>query len=141
LRVRPKTFPKTVAVSSRRSARLETIETTPVHVSTAHKIADIVENAGLAAFGEAERAPYLHFLSHDPCKSYTEPIDRYVSRGERPSPEKRRVLHADGFAVTVNPSKELVNGHAATSRPPASTLRCARSTFRSSTWSHRAPSR
>jgi len=98
---------------------------------------DVLENAVLASFGEAERV--LSFLSHYPTLSYTWPLSELISpneeseadelaalraagyngtypvsahvwRGERPDAEKLDALKAANFAATVNLCSENKDG-------------------------------
>jgi Tyrosine phosphatase family len=91
--------------------QLNEISSVPQATPLWRRIADELENAGLDAFGNLERVPLLHFLSHYPVKSYTYGISSSMSRGERPNPEKLRQLFDDGHCkATVNLCEEMPDG-------------------------------
>jgi len=72
------------------------------------RVFDVLENATLAGFGEAETV--LPFLSHYQTYSYTYNVSANVSRGERPDPTKLAALKEAGFAGTINLCKEMSSG-------------------------------
>jgi Tyrosine phosphatase family len=83
----------------------------PESLSLRHRIIDELENGALDAYGNLERAPLLHFLSHYPVKSYTYEISGVMSRGDRPGPQKLRDLFSSGGGqATVNLCAEMADG-------------------------------
>ena len=91
--------------------QLNEISSAPHGTRLWRRIADELENAGLDAFGNLERVPLLHFLSHYPVKSYTYDISPSMSRGERPNPGKLRQLFDGGRCrATINLCEEMPDG-------------------------------
>ena len=89
------------------------LATAPESLSLRHRIIDELEGAALDSYGNLERAPLLHFLSHYPVKSYTYDISAVMVRGDRPNPQKLRDLfYGHGGQATVNLCAEMADGDA-----------------------------
>jgi hypothetical protein len=85
----------------------------PESISLRRRIIDELEGAALDSFGNLERAPLLHFLSHYPVRTYTYDISAVMSRGDRPSPQELRDLfYRHGCQATVNLCAEMADGDA-----------------------------
>ena len=83
----------------------------PQRTSLRQRIVDEVENAVLDSYGNLERAPLLHFLSHYPVTPYTYIVSGFMSRGERPAPAKLTDLFGRGhYQATVNLCAEMADG-------------------------------
>jgi len=91
--------------------QLDEIASTPENTPLRKRIVDEMENAALDAFGNLERAPLLHFLSHYPVTSYSYQISATLSRGERPSPPKLKDLfYRMRYQATINLCDEMAAG-------------------------------
>jgi hypothetical protein len=82
----------------------------PGNVGPLRSVWDVLENAGRATAGEAEKLlPFLHDLYSS--KGYTYPLAPALWRGSRPSPEKVQDLyHHYGVRQTVNLCAEMRHG-------------------------------
>lgn len=76
-----------------------------------HRVRDELETGALDSYGDLERFPLLHFLSHYPVTAYTYRVSPLASRGERPDPAKLAALAGQqGYRATVNLCAEMPAG-------------------------------
>ncbi|HLI72278.1 MAG TPA: hypothetical protein VKU86_00265 [Acidimicrobiales bacterium] len=90
------------------SAELTAVK--PAGTSPARHMVDVVEDATLRAYGDAECTKLLHVLSRYPVKPYFYEVSPDLARGERPNTAKLQALHARGYGATINLCAEMPDG-------------------------------
>jgi protein-tyrosine phosphatase len=80
-------------------------------ISFQRRVGDEIETAALDSFGNLERAPLLHFLSHYPVTPYTYRVSEVTSRGQRPDAAKLAELaRQHQYRATINLCAEMAKG-------------------------------
>jgi hypothetical protein len=80
-------------------------------ISLRRRIRDEFETIALDSYGNLERAPLLHFLSHYPVTPYTYQVSELVSRGQRPGVSKLADLaRRQQYHATINLCAEMAEG-------------------------------
>lgn len=92
-------------------AQAAEISREPSNLSLRHRVVDELENAAFDSYGNLERVPLLHLLSHYPVTPYTYTIADVLVRGERPTPQKLQDLYRrQNIRATVNLCAEIADG-------------------------------
>jgi protein-tyrosine phosphatase len=80
-------------------------------ISLRRRIRDELETFALDSYGNLERVPLLHFLSHYPVTPYTYQVSELVSRGQRPDARKLADLAVrQRYRATINLCAEVTGG-------------------------------